>query len=414
MKCRLLTFFLIACFSDAYGQIDTAYEMLIARAGFHHLRKEYKAAVLLYEDANRVHEPDALNAYKSAGAYALDSNTEKAYYYLRLALKKGWTEADLLLGDPYFNYLRQNSPAIWKQITATAYQREKEYAATLRFAALRKEINGMMIRDQSLRYKRAQTTNEKAAQLIDRQLQTFDNNNLIRAKQILRQYGWPLISDIGKDGVNNFWLLVQHADRDIRFQQEALLLLEKLQTTAEINPENYAFLYDRVQCNLNHRQKYGTQVNWTQNGMASGFRSILDEPQADSRRAALQLLPLKIYALTYGFEYTPQNDSADLAHSRQLTDSAKLYYQQQQYPQMYDAYNNASVVLDGMTNEDMLEAARLFADVYAHNRQSKYSGIAVDFLELLDFRNYLTKEKVNRLQLPETDPRWMKIYRHLK
>ncbi|MNY64678.1 hypothetical protein D3C86_2018230 [compost metagenome] len=83
----------------------------------------------------------------------------------------------------------------------------------------------------------------------------------------------------------------------------ALAKMEKLVGTKEIDLENYAFLYDRVQCNLNYKQTYGTQVNWTKNGKASSFRPIIKEDSADKRRADFGLLPLKIYALNYGFQY---------------------------------------------------------------------------------------------------------------
>ena len=105
-----------------------------------------------------------------------------------------------------------------------------------------------------------------------------------RAKEIIKQYVWLKISQIGKDGQNNLWLIVQHADQDVLFQQTALKAMKKLQGTKEINMEIYAFLYDRVQCNLNYKQLYGTQVEWTDNGKASGFRPIVNEYLTDKLR----------------------------------------------------------------------------------------------------------------------------------
>src|SRR5690349_5497904 len=135
----------------------------------------------------------------------------------------------------------------------------------------------MTLNDQKLRYKKAQNNNDSLAEVINEQINQSDLNNLTKAKEIIKKYGWLKISQIGKDGQNNLWLIVQHADQDILFQQTALKTMEKLKGTKELNMENYAFLYDRVQCNLNYKQLYGTQVVWTNNGKASAFRPVIKE-----------------------------------------------------------------------------------------------------------------------------------------
>jgi hypothetical protein len=50
--------------------------------------------------------------------------------------------------------------------------------------------------------------------------------------------------------------------------------MEEPLAAGEVDLENYAFLSDRVLCNLNYLQHYGSQVNWTSAGMASGFRIV--------------------------------------------------------------------------------------------------------------------------------------------
>ena len=250
-----------------------------------------------------MHEPDALTAYKAAAMYSLDSNAEKSFQHLRFALSSGWTEADWLSIDPYFDYLRKSYPEKWKAIEELSFMKEQQYAQTLQLPFLRREINLMTLNDQKLRYKRVQSDNDSLLDIINQQISQADQNHLHRAKEIFNQYGWLKISQIGKDGQNNLWLIVQHADQDVLFQHAALSAMEKLKDTKEINMENYAFLYDRVQCNLNYKQLYGTQVIWTSSGQASAFRPIITEYMADDRRKKIGLQPLEIYALTYGFTY---------------------------------------------------------------------------------------------------------------
>jgi hypothetical protein len=399
---RVLLFFLpLSFFISVYGQSDSAYQSLIAQAGLFHLQKDHKQAIAYFEQAFQLQGPDALNAYKAAGVYALDSNADKAFYYLGLALKAGWTEADWLSFDPYFDYLRRVLPDKWKAIELQALTTEQQYEQTLKRPALRRQINMMTLNDQRLRYQRVQATDQNERRGIDQQIMQADQENLDKAKAILQHNGWPSIADIGKDGQNNLWLVVQHADGDVLFQQEALAAMTRLKQAGALNLENYAFLYDRVQCNLNYKQLYGTQVLWTGNGRASGFRPIVQEHLVDQRRRKMGLLPLQLYALTYGFTYHPvsavqskQNDVADTRLARRLMDSAGYFYKVQDFQQVYDHYNNASMVPGGMNNNDNYQAAILFATIATLNNEQQYKDIALDFLNLLYLRQALSKKKL--------------------
>jgi hypothetical protein len=406
-----------------YGQINYSYEEGIAKAGLFHLQKKHKDAISLYEKAFQLQQPDALNAYKAAGVYSLDSNTEKAFHYIKQALLSGWREADMLATDPYFEYLRKAAPKKWDTIIEIAFIEEKIYERQLQHPGLRNSINNMTLEDQRLRYARIQASNMAEKQNIDRQIYLCDSGNRIKVKAILKQYGWPKISDVGEDGQNNLWLLVQHADDDVLLQQAALAAMQKLRGTNEINSENYAFLYDRVQCNLNYKQLYGTQVNWSAHGEATGFRSIIREDSVDERRKAIGLLPLRIYALTYGFVYNnisaaqaKENDSADLAHTRSLIDSAEYFYTRKEFQQVYDRYNAVSMILGGMSSDENFKAAILFAKIAAKDNNPQYKSISLDFLNLLYLRGQLTKRKL-KLQKPfsilHSEPRWTEIYDHL-
>ncbi|WP_276090419.1 DUF6624 domain-containing protein [Pedobacter sp. JY14-1] len=419
---------LIICFScffltASYAQSDSIYQILIAKAGLLHLQKNYKSAIANYEQAFKIKAPDALTAYKVAGMYSLDSNANKAFQYLQLSIENGWTEADWLSLDPYFDFIRNAYPEKWKLIKDSASSAESSYVKTLQLSALRREINLMTLNDQKLRYQKIQAKSDSARETIDRHIMKSDFSNMSRVKEIIKQYGWLKISQIGKDGQNNLWLIVQHADQDVLFQQTALKAMEKLKETKEINMENYAFLYDRVQCNLNYKQLYGTQVEWSGNGTASAFRTILKEYLADKRRQKIGLQPLKIYALTYGFDYHPvsleQSQSKDADYEMQvrlLIDSAKFYYTKNEFQKSYDFYNNASSFLGGMSDADNFEAAIIFAKIASKNADKKYKSIALDFLDLLSLRGSLNKkqlEKQSSFKVLYDDPRWLEIVKRL-
>jgi hypothetical protein len=55
---------------------------------------------------------------------------------------------------------------------------------------------------------------------------------------------------------NNYWILAQHADYDRNFQKQALAIIK--QYLGE-DSEEFKYLYDRISCGLDGKQKFGTQ-----------------------------------------------------------------------------------------------------------------------------------------------------------
>jgi hypothetical protein len=142
-------------------------------------------------------------------------------------------------------------------------------------------------------------------------------------------------------------------------------------------------------------------VVWTHNGQASAFRRIEMEATVDQLRASMNMEPLYVYALTYGFNYSKPsraaakaNDSLDLANARRLMDSGQYYYRQRQFQKTYDLYNEASTIAGGMSTKDNYDAAVLFAKIAAEDSNEQYASIALDFLNLVYRRRELLKWRV--------------------
>ncbi len=120
-----------------------------------------------------------------------------------------------------------------------------------------------------------------------------DKENTAWLKEIVSKQGWPTISDIGKDGFNAAWLLVQHADADRAFQRQCLDLMEKL-PKHEVIPSNVAYLTDRVLVGEGRKQKFGTQFIHA-NGRHLP-QPIEDEASVDKRRKEMGLSTLAEYS----------------------------------------------------------------------------------------------------------------------
>lgn len=120
-----------------------------------------------------------------------------------------------------------------------------------------------------------------------------DHENLEWIKDQIEQDGWFSISRDGATADQDAWLLVQHADDDIAYQEKILSLLTDLRAHGDTSAKNYAYLYDRVAVNRERPQRYGTQ-----GGCKNGerFTAPLEDPtKVDALRAEVGLKPLAEY-----------------------------------------------------------------------------------------------------------------------
>jgi hypothetical protein len=129
----------------------------------------------------------------------------------------------------------------------------------------------------------------------------IDSENTQWLKDIVDKHGWPTKSMVHDDGANAAWLLVQHADADVKFQRKCLDLMAAL-PKGEVFQTNFAYLTDRVLLAEGKRQLYGTQFT-----MADGKLQpspLEDEANVDKLRADVGLPSLAEYAKvleeTYG------------------------------------------------------------------------------------------------------------------
>jgi|SRR3990167_8733140 len=117
--------------------------------------------------------------------------------------------------------------------------------------------------------------------------------NTKRLKEIVEQFGWPTILLVGTQASNSAWLLIQHADYDLRFQKYCLRLMREAVKKGEVSKENIAYLTDRVLINIGRPQLYGTQFD--NNNGALVPKPIKDPDKLDIRRRKMGLQSFKIY-----------------------------------------------------------------------------------------------------------------------
>ncbi|QEC75537.1 DUF6624 domain-containing protein [Mucilaginibacter ginsenosidivorax] len=129
--------------------------------------------------------------------------------------------------------------------------------------ALIKKIDSMFKDDQFWRIEDQKLQrNQKSvysAETIQQKWAEADSINEIKAKLIIKKYGFPGYDQVGETS-NDFWAIVQHCDDDIAFQEMVLALLKKEVDKNNASKTNYALLTDRVLVGKNQKQIYGTQI----------------------------------------------------------------------------------------------------------------------------------------------------------
>ena len=146
------------------------------------------------------------------------------------------------------------------------------------------ELKAMVEVDQDMREKNLQNN-----EVWD---ESVDKRNTEKLKEIVAKIGWPTRSKVGEEGMQNAWLLVQHADRDIDFQINCLGLMKE-ENMEEVDKKRVAYLEDRVRVNQGKLQLYGTQFI-DQEG-TFGPRPIEDEEHVNERRSEMGMESIEEY-----------------------------------------------------------------------------------------------------------------------
>ena len=112
-----------------------------------------------------------------------------------------------------------------------------------------------------------------------------------RIEQIFNEFGFVGYDLAGKDGSDNFWVMVQHSDHAPKFQKKVLEKMKLEVDKGNATPEYYGYLVDRVNINTGKEQVYGTQFDYNEFGQAFP-KNISDTTGINARRISLGLIPM--------------------------------------------------------------------------------------------------------------------------
>jgi hypothetical protein len=179
---------------------------------------------------------------------------------------------------------------------------------------LANEINRLAKIDQQVQIDTMQAITNKASEEKLKELSKIQadafKNHIPILKEIIIKYGYPVVSLVGKQSSFNFWLMVQHADTDVKFQKYCLKLMKKHLKKKEVSGENFAYLTDRVNKNLGRKQVYGTQFEHNEKGQALFPKNLSDPKNVNKRRAEIGLNTIEEYISEYNEFIKKMNEKA--------------------------------------------------------------------------------------------------------
>ena len=168
-------------------------------------------------------------------------------------------------------------------------------------------IDSLATEDQKWRGLMRQVDNKEIdtirRQQVNRIINETDSINFFAVRQIFKRYGYPGYDKVGEESSNQFWLLVQHADKHPEFQDS---VLNKMKTEAEkknASLPNYAYLVDRVKVNTNQLQIYGTQMKINSAGTSYEPKPVFEPEKLNERRKLVGLTTIEDYVNTMNERY---------------------------------------------------------------------------------------------------------------
>ena len=171
---------------------------------------------------------------------------------------------------------------------------------------LKKTIDSLYKIDQNVQSRIKNAIDNKVKfdsiqKLQDIEKQTFDRHISV-IKNIYSRFGYPTIEMVGQESSTRYFILIQHADSDPKFQSSMLPTLKSLSKKGQVSIKDYAYLYDRVQRNTGGKQLYGTQLSYDKDGNLFDSSNRIIYPQdladpnnVDKRRREVGLGPIEKY-----------------------------------------------------------------------------------------------------------------------
>jgi hypothetical protein len=148
--------------------------------------------------------------------------------------------------------------------------------------------------DEPVEFDQALADELIAMQKADQEASGSHEERQARLAEIFAEHGWPGHDLVGEEGSTAAWVIAQHSDLDLAFQEQALELLADAVAEDDASPGDLAYLTDRVAVAKGEPQTYGTQIRCERKKPVPPT-PIADPDAVDGLRTEAGLEPLAAY-----------------------------------------------------------------------------------------------------------------------
>jgi hypothetical protein len=307
---KILIITILNISTSLFGQsMPREYYQLAKQADSLYKLKEFKNSGLAYNNAFRAYENKGtiLHKYNASCSWALSNFPDSAFILLnQIVIKTKYSEYDEITKDEDLNSLHNDIR--WTALIKLVKENRNKIEGKYNYKLIHL-IDSIATEDQKWRGLIRQLANneidsiEYPRQIIYRNFHLTDSLNYFLCKSILNKYGFPNYEIVGNKTSNNFWLLVQHQDLHISFQDSALNKMKVEVDKGLASGLNYAYLIDRVRVNSNQLQIYGTQMQLNKENTSYETKPVIDPIKLNERRKLVGLGTIEEYIITMNTRY---------------------------------------------------------------------------------------------------------------
>lgn len=240
--------------------------------------------------------------YNLACAFSRIGQQDSALKYLERGMLESRDSVGEALSDPDFVNIRDASgwPELENRIIQWYCDKNKVQLKDIDYAKKlwhMRAIDQAYYEDIDIAERKTGKTSSVVMALWDLKRKQSEENQR-QLEDLIKEKGWPKISEVGPSLGTTAFLVIQHANLDK--QQKYLPVIESLCQKGEARWQDYALMYDRIQASTGKAQHYGSQVHYNnQSGQYELFP--LENPEkVDEWRKAIGLEPLSTYVAKWG------------------------------------------------------------------------------------------------------------------
>jgi hypothetical protein len=261
-------------------------------------------ALAEYKKALEIEQIDGNVLYNAARVAAQTGDKTLAFKYLHLAVKQCFINIHALKSSKSLLPLQHDKR--WQPLMQAAQRKLNQTDTVLQQRLIDIQQNEQNTYMNLHRIARKYGYESDTAKRLSQQALEQSHLNSVQVSAILDKYGWLGADQIGEWATRGLWLVIQHADGDLKAQQKYLPLLRATVKRGQASKHYLALLEDRVAVNEGRKQLYGSQMHRDSITLISHVSPIAEPESVDKRRAKMGLEPLSVYLKEHGVEWTEQ------------------------------------------------------------------------------------------------------------